>query len=203
MNSPVIRRRNIDRYAISGYSYILGKDQNNQTISKYTNKIQQCADDCNNNNNCAGMVINKTNCWTIKSFPNPYTNNYSVMYTKIKKIPELPPQIEPPPQTEPIEPIEPIPQTTAQQTQKTHPQQTQQTPAQQTQKTPPRQTQQTPAQQTQKTPPQQTQQTPAQQTQTTTILDYKLYIAFACCLYCVCIILLIVLFFINKKNKKY
>jgi hypothetical protein len=66
----------------SGYTTIVGKDQDGQTIKNYVNNQSQCISDCNTTNNCQGTVINGTNCWTIKSFPSPYNNPGSATYKK-------------------------------------------------------------------------------------------------------------------------
>ena len=75
-------KKNPPTVNFNGYSTVLGKDQNGQTIKQYTNNQQQCDTDCNSTNNCQGMVINGTNCWTIKSFPSPYSNPGSGTYKK-------------------------------------------------------------------------------------------------------------------------
>ena len=71
-----------------GYTTLIGKDQNGQTINKYIQYnnddeyIRQCDNECNSTNACQGMVINGSNCWTIKSFPSPYNNTGSATYKK-------------------------------------------------------------------------------------------------------------------------
>jgi hypothetical protein len=66
---------------IIDYSKFINRDQNNQSISKYTN-INTCKLECDNNNMCAGMVVNGKDCWTIKSFPSPYPRQNSTTYVK-------------------------------------------------------------------------------------------------------------------------
>jgi hypothetical protein len=67
---------------INGYNIIEGKDQDKQSIKKYTNNNNQCIKDCSLNNNCQGTVTNGSDCWTIKSFPNQYNKNGSITYKK-------------------------------------------------------------------------------------------------------------------------
>jgi hypothetical protein len=65
-----------------GYTATPGQDQNGQPISQYTNNQSQCYTDCNSRDDCQGMVINGSNCWTINSLQNPYSNPGSTTYTK-------------------------------------------------------------------------------------------------------------------------
>jgi hypothetical protein len=76
-------KKNPPTVNFDGYTKITGQDQNGETIKQYTNNQQQCNADCNSNTNCKGMVINGTNCWTIKSFPSQYSNAGSAIYKKI------------------------------------------------------------------------------------------------------------------------
>ena len=68
---------------INNYSKIINKDQDGQTISKYTlGEKDKCISDCNNNNKCDGMVIDNSSCWTINSFPSPINRTGSTTYKK-------------------------------------------------------------------------------------------------------------------------
>ena len=74
---------------IDGYTTVVGKDQNGQTINKYIQYnnddeyIRQCIANCNSDTTCKGAVINGSNCWTVKGFPSPYSNPGSTTYKKI------------------------------------------------------------------------------------------------------------------------
>ena len=92
-------KKNPQTSNFNGYSMLTGQDQNGQSIKEYTNNTQQqCNSDCNSNSSCQGMVLNGTNCWTIKSFPSPYSNPGSTTYKKSAPAPAPPP---PPPPVPP------------------------------------------------------------------------------------------------------
>ena len=77
-------RKNPPTSNFNGYSMLTGQDQNGRTIAEYKNNTQsQCNTACNQNPSCAGMVLNGSNCWTIKGFPSPYSNPGSTTYKKI------------------------------------------------------------------------------------------------------------------------
>ena len=67
---------------MNGYTTLPGQDQDNQTISKYTNNQSQCKSDCDSNGTCIGMVTNGSNCWTINGFPSQYSKSGSTTYRK-------------------------------------------------------------------------------------------------------------------------
>jgi hypothetical protein len=66
----------------SRYISEFNRDQDGQSIQKYQNNQTECKLECDKRADCAGMVTNDNDCWTIKSFPNTYYKRGSVLHRK-------------------------------------------------------------------------------------------------------------------------
>ena len=73
----------IEKFTVpSRYISEFNRDQDGQSIQKYQNNQSECKLDCDKRADCAGMVTNGNDCWTIKSFPNTYYRRGSVSHRK-------------------------------------------------------------------------------------------------------------------------
>ena len=82
----------------TGYTTLVGQDQDGTTISKFDNDQQaKCKAACDANSACAGIIVDAitSTCWTVSSFPGPYSRKSSISYIKATLPPTLNPTLIP------------------------------------------------------------------------------------------------------------